>query len=243
MPEILPLIIHVEVMKRFLRWTFGTFASQSSQPQSFNVIWLKKFTDWCDGLDFSFCCNKGNSLQAPSAITPHTVTSCEIFTILKVVKNKRKKVSDSKELNINIWVKKHQPSRMPWQGLGNTLSTIPQYILSMFIHGEQAATLSQRFRDGSVWVCMYVCVQNGKCIGSHVDTKIFMKSQVIQKMCSAEGISRTYICTCTNRKETQSHIQNYIHQIPQGFSRRVYIRTDLGRQMCKMLGAFSWVEQ
>lgn len=50
---------------------------------------------------------------------------------------------------------------------------------------------------------MYACAQNGKHLGSDLDTlkKIFMKSQDIQRLCRAEGVSRTYICTCSNREK------------------------------------------
>lgn len=43
---------------------------------------------------------------------------------------------------------------MPWQGLGNRLSTPWHRILSIFVRREQRSTLSQHIRDASVRLCV-----------------------------------------------------------------------------------------
>lgn len=87
---------------------------------------------------------------------------------------------------------------MPWQGLGNRLSTLRHQILSIFVRREQCSTLSQHIRDASV----RLCVDAMGLMLTH--RKIFMKSQHIQETCTAEGVPRTCFCARTNLKESRS---------------------------------------
>lgn len=126
---------------------------------------------------------------------------------------------------------------MSCQELGDTLSTTPQCILSMFIHKKQSATPSKHFRDGcvTVHVCVYQMEKRPGPMLTHL--KIFMKSQVIQEMYSVDlRVFQEHISTCTNRRQMQTNIKNPLALITLGFFLdSMHLQTE-GEKCVKCLG-------
>lgn len=75
----------------------------------------------------------------------------------------------------------------------------------MFIHEEHSGTPGKHFRDAcvSVHVCVHQMENGLGPMLTHL--KIFMKSQVIQEMCTAEGISRTHQYMHKQEMNTDTH--------------------------------------
>lgn len=207
-----------------------------------HLMWFnfKKLTDWFDRLHFLFCCDKGNSLQRKLASRARSsVLAQNIYNSKTCQKWKGRSSLTPRKTSM---LKKKQPIGTSCQELGDTLSTTPQCILSMFIHKKQSATLGKHFRDGcaTVHVCVHQMEKRSGPMLTH--TKYSWKVKLFRR-CTVLRVFQEHISTCTNRRLMQTHIKNYLHQLPWGFSWTACIFTDWGREMCKMLGAFSWVEQ